>query len=339
MNELDRDLRAKTFRSLYLLYGTEEYLKKNYKKKLIEALLPEGADGSMNYSAYGENSDAKEIVAQAQTMPFFADRRVIVVENSAFFSAKGRKEDREVLEAYFEAPCESTVLIFVEQDVKKTFKAVKLIAEKGLVLELAPWQGETLKRWILSRVAKSGLKITNDAYNEFLARTAMKTDSGDMMEVMDNELEKLLSYCAGQEVIGLDDVESIVSGQVNAKVFSLVDAIVENDESEVMRLYSDLMITREPPEKILSLMEQQFMQLKKTASMVKNHLSDREMTEVLKQDWLVRKNRRLLNRISEREIDRILKQAEDVDFRVKSGKMDHGIALEVFLAAAVRRGQ
>ena len=335
MLELDNDIRSKNYRNVYLLYGQETYLKKNYRNLLLKGLLPDGTDGSMNFTAYeGTGLDVKELIAQAQTMPFFADFRVILVENSGIFSKKGKKEDRDLLGDYLAAPSESTKLIFIENEAVKSYKAVKEIEKNGLVQELTAWKGDTLKRWILSRIKKAGLQITNDAYTEFCTRTSVSTDGSDTMQYMDNELEKLIAYCADRETITLTDVEAICSGQVNSKVFAIIDAIVEKDEGAVMKIYTDLLITREPPERIISLIEQQFMRLLLTASMVQNHVSTQEMTEVLKQDWILRKNRQLLSRISAEEISRILKRAEDYDYRIKSGKIDRQVALEALLTEA-----
>lgn len=338
MLELDNDIRNKNFRNVYLLYGQETYLKKNYRDLLLRGLLPEGTEGSMNFTAYeGAGLDVKELIAQAETMPFFADYRVILIENSGIFSKKGKKEDRDLLGDYLTAPSESTKLIFIENEAVKTYKAVKEIEKKGLIQELNAWRGDTLKRWILSRIKKAGLQITNDAYTEFCTRTSVSTDGSDTMQYMDNELEKLIAYCTDRETITLTDVETICSGQVNSKVFAIIDAIVGKDEGAVMKIYSDLLIIREPPERIISLIEQQFMRLLLTASMVQNHVSTQEMTEVLRQDWILRKNRQLLAKISTDEISKILKRAEDYDYRIKSGKIDRQIALEALLTEAVRR--
>lgn len=337
MTELDTDIRNKTFRPMYLLYGQEEYLKKNYRNLLLKGLLPEGTDGSMNYTAYSGSVDVKELIAQAETMPFFADYRVILVEDSGLFSKKGKKEDRDTLAQYLAAPAETVRFLFIEDEAVKTYKVYKAIAEKGLVQELTAWKGDSLKRWILGRIGKAGLQITNDAYTEFCARTSVSADGADTMTYMDNELDKLISYCAEKKTIELSDVEEICSGQVNSKVFSLIDAIADRDEERVMKIYTDLLISREAPAKVLSIIERQFMQLLTTASMVQAHVSSREMTDVLKQEWLVRKNRALLSRLPAGDVSRLLKRAEDYDYRIKSGRMNEQVALEALLAEAVRR--
>ena len=88
MKSLNEDLKTGKFKQLYLLYGTEAYLKKQYKDRFIKAMLPEG--DTMNYAYYeGKNTDIKEVIDLAETLPFFGDRRLIVFEDTGFFKSSG----------------------------------------------------------------------------------------------------------------------------------------------------------------------------------------------------------------------------------------------------------
>ena len=81
MKSLNEDIKSGTFKQAYLLYGEEAYLKKQYKDKITAAMFPDG--DRMNYAYYeGKGINPGELIDLAETMPFFADRRLIVVENS-----------------------------------------------------------------------------------------------------------------------------------------------------------------------------------------------------------------------------------------------------------------
>ena len=49
MKAIDEDIKSGQFKNVYLLYGDEAYLKKQYKDKLVKALVAEG--DTMNFSA------------------------------------------------------------------------------------------------------------------------------------------------------------------------------------------------------------------------------------------------------------------------------------------------
>lgn len=83
MQRLIQDIKTGNFSRIYLLYGEEAYLRKQYRDKLKEAVI---GDDNMNYHYYeGKNISIGEVIDQAETLPFFADRRLIVIENSGFF--------------------------------------------------------------------------------------------------------------------------------------------------------------------------------------------------------------------------------------------------------------
>ena len=72
MKNIDEDIKRGQFAQVYLLYGEEAYLKKQYKDKLKHAMVPEG--DTMNFSAFeGKSINPKEIIDLAETLPFFAD--------------------------------------------------------------------------------------------------------------------------------------------------------------------------------------------------------------------------------------------------------------------------
>ena len=74
MKTLNEDMKTGQFKNVYLLFGEEAYLKKQYKERLTKALLPEG--DTMNYAHYeGKGIPPSELIDLAETMPFFADRR------------------------------------------------------------------------------------------------------------------------------------------------------------------------------------------------------------------------------------------------------------------------
>ena len=113
MRTIDEDIKNQKYKTAYLLYGEEAYLKKQYKDKLKSALWTEG--DTMNAAFYqGKETNPKELIDLGETMPFFADHRLILVEDSGFF-----KSGAEELAEYMAQIPETTTFVFVESDVDK----------------------------------------------------------------------------------------------------------------------------------------------------------------------------------------------------------------------------
>lgn len=86
--ELNRQIREKDFRRVYMICGDQDYLRTQNKEKLSNAAL--GGGDEMNRSYYtGADFSVPEVIDFAQTLPFFADRRVVVLEDTFLFKNKG----------------------------------------------------------------------------------------------------------------------------------------------------------------------------------------------------------------------------------------------------------
>ena len=248
MQTLNQDIKEKSFKKIYLLYGDEPFLVGSYKKKLREAIT--GGD-TMNFNYFeGKNPDVKEIISLADIMPFFADRRLILVDGSGFF-----KSAQEELAAYLPQMPDTTCLVFAESEVDKRNRLYKRVKELGYAAELNKQDTAQLMRWAAGILGRDGRKISRPVMEYFLERT------GDDMENIRMELEKLVCYTMGRDVITKEDVDAVGTVHVTSRVFDMVAAIVAGNTKKAMDLYEDLLTLKEPPMRILFLIARQFNQL------------------------------------------------------------------------------
>ena len=151
MKSLNEDLKTGQLKQVYLLYGEENYLKRQYKERLTKAIFPDG--DTMNYAYYeGKGVDIKEVIDLAETLPFFAERRLIVFENTGFFKSAAGAD----LADYVKEMPETTRFLFVENEVDKRSKLYKAVGAKGRAVELGFQDESTLKRWMAGLIKKEG---------------------------------------------------------------------------------------------------------------------------------------------------------------------------------------
>ena len=124
------------------------------------------------------------------------------------------------------------------------YKAVK---KSGRVVEFKRQDERTLARWVLGTLKKEGKSITEETMHVFLGRT------GADMENIDRELEKLLCYTIGKDLITTEDVEAVCTEQTENRIFDMIQAITEQDQRRALDLYADLLSMKEPPMRILYL--------------------------------------------------------------------------------------
>ncbi|MFR4579975.1 MAG: DNA polymerase III subunit delta [Clostridium fessum] len=184
MQTINEDIKNGTFKPVYLLYGEEAFLKQSFKKKLRAAI---SGDDTMNYNYFeGKGLDVNELISLADTMPFFSERRLILIEDSGFF-----KTSSEALAEYLPMMPDTTCIVFVEEAVDKRNKLYKKVKDLGHIAEMKRQDSAQLARWAATILAQNGRKITPSTMNLFLERV------GDDMENIRMELEKLISYTMG----------------------------------------------------------------------------------------------------------------------------------------------
>ena len=319
MQTLNQDIKDHTFKRVYLLYGEEAFLKNSYKNRLKEAII---GDDTMNFSYFeGKNLDLDELIRLADTMPFFTERRLILVEGSGFFKSASEK-----MLAYLPTMPDTTCLLFVESEVDKRSKLFKKVKELGYTAEMARQDTAQLAKWAGNILAKEGRKITSRTMELFLSMT------GDDMENIRMELEKLISYTMGRDVITDADVEEVCTVRVTSKIFDMVAAIVNRQTRKAMDLYEDLLTLKEPPMRILFLIARQFNQLMQVKELMGRGMDRGAIASKLKmQPFVVGKIMPQARQFTKEQILSYVNLCVDVEEAVKSGRLQDRLAVELLI--------
>lgn len=331
MKTIDEDIKTGNFKQIYLFYGEEGYLKKQYRDKLKNALCTDeggmsmggmGAGSDMNFSAFeGKDINPKEVIDLAETLPFFADRRVILIENSGFF-----KNACDDLADYLSQVAPTTYFLFVEEEVDKRSKMYKAVKKDGKIVEFATQTEELLTRWILSRLKKEGKNITGNVMQLFLSKTG--TDMGNI----DRELEKLICYTLDKDVIEAEDVEAIATEQTTNKIFDMVNAIAEHNQRRALDLYYDLLTLKEPPMRIMYLISRQFQILLNIRDMASKGLDQQTMAQKAGiPPFAVRRNLSQAKGFTLEQLKTALREGVELEEAVKTGLMNDQMAVELFI--------
>lgn len=320
MKTIDEDIKSGNFRPVYLLYGEEAYLKLQYKNKLVKALTQDG--DTMNFSTYtGKDINVKEVIDLAETMPFLAERRVILIEDSGYF-----KNTAEDLAEYMTAIPETTFFVFVESEVDKRNKLFKTVQKQGVAISFETQSEQTLTKWIMGRIKRENKNISNQAFQAFLEKT------GSDMENIDKELEKLLCYTMQKDSIELTDVEMITTEQVTNKIFEMVDSIALHNQKKALDLYYDLVALKEPSMRIMYMITRQFNILLTVKTMSGHGFSNKEVAAKAGcPEFAVRKNLGQCKNFSVAQLKEAIRDGVELEEAIKTGRMNDQMAVELFI--------
>ncbi len=320
MKSLNEDLKSGQLKQVYLLYGEEDYLKKQYRERLTKALLPEG--DTMNFARYeGKGVDVKEVIDLSETMPFFANRRLIVFENTGFFKSAGAE-----LADYIKEMPDTTYYLFVESEVDKRSKLYKSVQAKGRAVELGVQDEGTLKRWIAGKMRDEKKQISEQSIVYFLGKV------GTDMENITKELEKLFCYTLDRETITREDVDAVCVTQISNHIFDMVNAVTEKKQRRALELYYELLALKEPPMRILFLMTRQYRLLYQVKQFQQKGYARKEIAaKAGLHPFAVGKYMDQAKLLKNVELLGILEDAADLEERVKTGLLTDTLAVEIFI--------
>ena len=319
MQTLNQDIKTGEFKQIYLLYGEEAFLKNSYKNRLKEAII---GDDTMNFARFeGKGLDVDELIRLADTMPFFAERRLILVEDSGFF-----KSASDALVQYLPSMPDTTILLFVETEVDKRNRLYKKVKDNGYAAELNRQDSAQLARWAGGILTREQKKITKHTMELFLSM------AGDDMENIRMELEKLISYTLGREVITDEDVLAVCTVQVTNRIFEMVSAIVNRQPRKAMDLYEDLLTLKEPPMRILFLIARQFNQLLQVKDLMGKGMDKGTIASKLKmQPFVVGKTMPQARQFGREQILSYVEFCVETEEAVKSGRLQDRLAVELLI--------
>lgn len=320
MSVINSHIEKGEYTGVYLLGGEEKYLLAQYKEKLINALI--SPDDTMNYAVYkSDNANADQIIDFASTMPFFADRRVALIEDSDFF-----KKGNEDIEKLIEELPETTVLIFVENNIDKRSRLYKLVSKNQTVAMFGTPDEKTLLIWLKSQFTKENINITDNAVYRLLECV------GADMNNLANEAEKLKCYCLEKDKVEISDVEELCINQIESKIFEMMDALSVRNKKKTIDLYNDLLLLKEPAMRILFLITRQFNILLKTKLAVENGYEYGKIASAIKvPPFTVKKYVQACNGYTKEQLLTCVDACMEADTSIKTGLMKDVMAVEMLI--------
>lgn len=321
MKNLNADLKSGQFKQVYLLYGEEGYLKKQYKDRFIKAMLPDG--DTMNYAYYeGKNTDVKEVIDLAETLPFFAERRLIVFENTGFFKTAAGAD----LADYVKEMPETTYFVFVENEVDKRNKLYKAVNSKGYVVELSTQDEGTLKRWVFNLARRENKEMPEAVITYFIGKV------GTDMEKIQRELEKVICYAIDRNTLTKEDVDAVCVTQLSNHIFEMVDAVAAGNQKRALDLYYELLALKEPAMRILYMLARQYRILFHVKALANQGYGRKEIASKAGiHPFVAGKNIEQSRRFKMKELRGVMEEAAQLEQDVKTGLLTDTLAVELFI--------
>jgi DNA polymerase-3 subunit delta len=324
----------------YLFHGEDEY-RRSLQLAEWKATLGDPTTVALNTTEFdGRRLTLNELISVCDALPFLSEKRLVIVYDLAarFQRKKGSGEDDsgegaaflEQFEEYVNRLPESTRLVLVEdRKIDKSNPIFKIVAKgaQGHLSEFAPLPPGELNRWITQRVEEKKGQIERAAVNvlaEFV---------GSDLRLLDQEIDKLLTYVGPERAVTEQDVQLLVSDAQEANIFDMVDALGRKDTRRAMELVEKLLEDGRHPLYLLSMITRQFRILIQVKELLAKGTSAQDIPALLRlHPYVVKKTTGQAANFSFEQLETIYKQLHEVDVAVKSGQIEDELALNLFVA-------
>lgn len=325
MKILKENIKNKIFYKCYLFFGEENYLKKYYEQKLKKALISDIAEVMNRDTFEGKNVSIETIIDSSETLPFMSEKRLVIVKSSELFQT-GRKNDSEKMNEYIYSIPETTCIVFIEDNVDKRSKLYKKIQKEGHIVEFNSPKENELITWIQYNIKKYG--------NDIQPKTAvyMLRCVGTDMELLSNEMQKLLSYKNNGGFITEVDIDAICTKSLELKIFNMLDAIGNKNAEMAIEIYNNMIMLKEPAIKILAMIIRQFRLLYQSKYLIDEGNSVEIISKRLGQRSFVIKG--LLSQVKNFSSELLRQALEDcleTDISIKTGTISGETAIELLI--------
>ena len=264
LQQLQQQIQNDALANFYVVIGDEPALSQRAHAAFKALIQPE--DVEMNYSQFDlAVQGVDELLNDAMSMPFFGQRRVIIVQNPEFLTTKGKisERDQKSLLQLLAQPVTENIVVFLINDLKldKRKKVTKAILQTAETVDVPALNEHQARQAITQQLQQRAYQIDADAMQEFLVRTNAQYSA------MQNELPKLIAYATHNKRISREAVAALVPKTLTATVFDLVDAVMTRQVKQALTIYRALLQNGEPALRINAVLTGQFRLLLQIAGM------------------------------------------------------------------------
>jgi len=252
MDKIKQQLLEEPLAKVYLIHGEDAYRQQEIYRILQ---LRAEQEGSMEWNwvnlTASQELQLADLITEINTSPWGSGKKIIALLDADQLGTDVLNKLANFLEKAGNVNC----LAMFFSDLDKRLKAIKQLLQIGVEIECRHLSGEALIRWVQDYVSMHKRKISYEVAEKFLAKV------GDDLTFIKNELDKLLLYTHEQATITDTDVSVITSIGPNqlehGAIFDMVEAVAARQTERALAIVKELLDAKEPPLKILPLIERQ----------------------------------------------------------------------------------
>ena len=364
---------ASSNKNINLYFGDDDFSMAEEIKKEKEAFEKKSVSINIheidwNNQALSRDEKLSKLQDALMSGSLFSSNKLLIVKNALFSSAKAgvhslerskseqtkpayrlkpELQHEELILKYLENPQKEIEIFFIEEGLdkrKKTYKELVRLERFGLaeIKEFFVPSDFKFEGWLKERIENFGSSIKKDALNVLAISLgkglAQKDRSGKMNQVYNlweasNEIEKLVNYCNGREILK-ENIDLLVKSKVDMNIFNLIDSISSKNKNKAILLLNKQLEEGLNENYILTMFVYQFRNLIKIKSLLDQGLTSQQIVSQTKMHpYVVQKSVQQCQKFNTQTLKNIYKKLFDADLAMKTGKIDARMVLDLIVVS------
>ena len=309
---------------VYLLFGAEKYLRDLAAKTIAEKVLRDAPLREFNESEFSLNdADLQHALAAAEQLPMISSRRVVRVRDIH----KLKEADEDALANYLARPVESSVVIFIADDLDKRRRFAKNLLENSVAAEFKILSDQELLIWAKAKLKELGTQIDEPALRQLIALV------GNNVLRLTNEIEKLATAALPDSIITFELVESLVPNSRELSNFELGDYLLAKNRPRALQTLRKILDDGAEPLMLLGLISYNFRRLFLAKELMNQGVNRTEVARTMKLPFSKQEEFLATARRADSEnLTWILRRLAETDLAIKTSKATPRLQIEMLVA-------
>lgn len=333
--ELKAQLKRKQISPAYLLFGDESYLRDLAARHISNMVLRDSSLRDFNESEVSLNeSDLRHAIGSAKQLPMMDEKRVVRVSNVSISANKQknniREEDEDLLKHYFKNAPETTVLIFVADELDKRLKMSRFLLERCVSVQFDKLEDEGLLKWAREKERELDVEFDEKALRHLVGLV------GNDVRKLTLEIEKLVVAALPERVVSNELVEALVPNSRVLSNFDLTDKLLEGNRSGALETLRKILDDGAEPLMLLGLLSYNFRRLFLAKEMMNEGVDRSEVSKVMRLPYGKQQGFLETARRTDRaRFEWILKRLAETDLAIKTSLATPRLQIEMLICELV----
>ncbi|KTW20321.1 DNA polymerase III subunit delta [Staphylococcus warneri] len=318
--------------NIITVYGEVPDLVEKKSSEMINKYLQTEKDdfNFIKFNLY--ETEITPIIEETLTMPFFSDKKAILVKNAYVFTGekvtKELNQNTDQLIEFLEKYDGDNLIIFevYQNKLDERKKLTKVLKKNGQLKKVEQMSEEEIKKWIQSKLNENYKDIKQDALNLFIELTGVN------FNIVSQELDKLMLFLGDRPTINKDDVHQIINRSLEQNVFLLTEYIQKRQKNKAIQLVKDLINMKEEPIKLLALITSNYRLYYQCKILNQKGYSGQQIAKTVNvHPYRVKLALGQVRHYQLEDLLNIINSCAETDYKLKSSYMDKHLILELFI--------